>query len=142
VTADGNHRGVVHVVELLLNRFIEIPHQSDLFQRAKVSLHEFLKLPAQRLHRPSMAAHVRKRDTRDDAAGADRKVMDVATSVAGSGRNGVHPGNETGQLDQSGGSVVTGKCFRTLETSWHGRHADLPSYRVVLKVRSETGWST
>ena len=83
VPPDRHHSGVVHGVEFFSNGLIEIPHQSDLFQRAKVSLHEFLKLLAERHDGQSMPAHIGKRDTRDDATGADRNVVDVAASVAG-----------------------------------------------------------
>ena len=117
VPPDRYHRGVVHVVELLLNRLIEITHKSNLFQRAKVSLHEFLKLLAQRDHGQSMAAHIGERDTRDDATGAQRNVMDIAASLTGPGRCGMHPSNQAGQLHQTGGSLVTGPRFRTLKAS-------------------------
>ena len=122
VPADRYHRGVVHVVEFLSNRLIEIPHEPDLFQCEKVSLHEFLKLLAQRHHGQSMPAHVGKRDTRDDAIGAERNVMDIAASVARAGRYGMHPCHQTGQLDQTGGSLVAGPCFGTLKSFWHRRH--------------------
>jgi lipid A 3-O-deacylase PagL len=116
-----HHRGVVHPIELLANRVVEVPHESDLFQGSKVSLHQLLKLLAERLHRESMPADIGKRDARDDATRAERDVMDVAASVTGSGRYGVHPDNQTGQSDQARGSVVTGPCFRALKAFWHRR---------------------
>jgi hypothetical protein len=112
-----HHRGVVHAIELLANRLIEVPHESDLFEGTKVSLHQLLKLLAERLHRESMPADIGKRDARDDATRAERYVMDVAASVTGPGRYGVHPDNQTGQSDQARSSVVTGPCFRTFKAS-------------------------
>jgi hypothetical protein len=49
--ADRNHRGVVDIVQFLSRGLIQIPHEPDLFQRAKVALYELLGVfhPATRL---------------------------------------------------------------------------------------------
>ena len=81
VPADRDHRGVVHVAELFSNRLIEFSHQPDLRHLTQVPLHEISKLLAERRHCLSMAAHVGKRDPRDDAAGAQRYVVDIAARI-------------------------------------------------------------
>jgi hypothetical protein len=47
VPPDGDHRGIVHVVEFLLHGLVEFLHQSDLLDFEKVSLHELAELLAQ-----------------------------------------------------------------------------------------------
>ena len=46
VEADGDHGGVVRAVEPQLNRLIEIPHQTGLFQCGEMLLHQLSKLRA------------------------------------------------------------------------------------------------
>jgi hypothetical protein len=71
----------VHVAEFFSNRLIEFSHQPDLCQLTQVPLHELSKLLAERRHCLSMAAHVGKRDPRDDAARAQRYVVDIAARI-------------------------------------------------------------
>jgi hypothetical protein len=60
----------VPAAKFISNRLIKIPHQCDLFQVAKVALHELSEILAKHCHCLSMAAHVGKRDPRDDATRA------------------------------------------------------------------------
>jgi hypothetical protein len=72
------------------NRLIETPHQRDLFQVAKVPMHELSELLAEYRHCLSMSAHISKRDPRDNATRAQRHVVDIAASVT-SHRHRIHP---------------------------------------------------
>jgi hypothetical protein len=58
VPTDCDHRGVMPLAEPLSNRLIEVPHQSGLFHKAKVALHEFSQLLAKKCHCLSVAAHI------------------------------------------------------------------------------------
>jgi hypothetical protein len=70
VPPDRHHRGVAPVPKFFSNRLIEFPHQCDLFQRAKVPVHELSELLAEHCHCLSVAAHIGKRDPRDAATRA------------------------------------------------------------------------
>src|SRR5918992_2508482 len=107
VPADRDHRGVVHVAEFLSNRLIEFPHQPDLCQLAQVPLHGLSKLLAERRHCLSMAAHVGKRDPRDDAARAQRYVVDIAAPINWPHRHRMHPCSQPWQFEQARGPLVT-----------------------------------
>jgi hypothetical protein len=62
VPPDRHHRGVVPISKPFSNRLIEIPHQCNLFQVAKVPLHELAEFLADPGHRLPVAAHIGKRD--------------------------------------------------------------------------------
>ena len=115
VPPDRHHRGVVHAVELLPDRPIQVPHEPDLLQRGKVSEHELAELLAERHHRFPVPADVGQRDARDDAAGAERYIVDVAATGTRPARDAPHPRHQTGHLDETGGLRVAGPRFRRLE---------------------------
>ena len=78
VEADGDHGGVVRAVEPQLNRLIEIPHQTGLFQCGEMLLHQLSKLRTHGHDSVSMATYIRKRDARHDAARTHRHIVNIA----------------------------------------------------------------
>lgn len=61
----------------------------------------------------SVAAHVSKRDTRNDAAWADGDVVNIAACAIGPCGRGVHPRHQTRKFDQARGPAVTRPRLRT-----------------------------
>ena len=105
---DSHHRGVVHAIELGLNGVVEVAHETRLLESGEVLLHERPKLGAQCHDRASVAAHVGKRDARDDAARTDGDVVNIPSRIVCASGNGVHPGRQACQLDQVGRTFVAG----------------------------------
>jgi hypothetical protein len=81
----------VPVSKFFSNRLIEIPHQFDLLQSAKVPLHELSELLAEHRHCLSVTAHIGKSDPRDDATRAHRHVVDIAATLTWPYRHRMHP---------------------------------------------------
>jgi hypothetical protein len=86
VPSDRYHRGVMPAAKFFSNCLIEIPHEWDLFQGAKVQVHKFPELLAYCRHSVSVAAHMRERDTSDDAARADGHLVNIPATLPLPGR--------------------------------------------------------
>ena len=96
----------MHVAEFFSNRLIEFAHQCDLCQLTQVPLHELSKLLSERRHCLSMAAHVGKRDPRDDAARAQRELVDIPVRINWPHRYRMHPRSQPWQFQQARGALA------------------------------------
>jgi hypothetical protein len=101
----------MHAAKFFSNCLIEIPHEWNLFQGAKVQVHEFPELLAYRRHSVSVAAHIGERDTSDDAARADGHVVNIPATHSLPGRDRVYPSNQIRKFEQTRGSPVASPYF-------------------------------
>ena len=62
-----------------------------------------------------MPTHIRKRDTRDDTAWANRQIVHIAASLARPGWDGMYPDRKSRQLHEARDLLVPGPCLGTLQ---------------------------
>jgi hypothetical protein len=135
VPANRDHRGVV-AAKVFPQGAIQIAHQRNLLEIDQVHLHEVAELFAERGNRLAVAAHVRKRDPRHDAARADGCIVNIAAKVIGRDRHGVHPGRQAWKFDRTGGLRISGPRFRAREASGRRLHRTLHADRSRRTYRS------
>jgi hypothetical protein len=116
VESNRHHRGVVHAIEVLPNRLIEVPHEMCLVQCREIFLHQLLKLDAQGLHGGSVPAHICKGYTRDDAARTEGDIVHVATAAAGPKDHGMDPHPQARQLCHTRTALIAGPGFSAFQT--------------------------